>query len=545
MKPNFLSFFAALSFLIFATPCFAQEAFILKWATKQPLEMITIPTHPDEEYHYDIDWGDGQKDTSVTGDISHSYTTIGSYTTTITGTFPRIYFNSRFVANKLRSVLQWGTGKWTSMEGAFAGCDRMKIEAQDIPDLSRVLSMSQMFKGCSSLTGGVGDWDVSKVGSMNELFASAYSFDEDISSWDVSRVRNMSNMFQRAVSFNQALNNWDVSNVVRMTGMFNGAVSFNQALDNWDVSNVVSMNTMFLGASKFNQPIGSWDVSNVKSMNGMFNGATSFNQPIGDWNTERLVFMFGLFFDAKSFNQDISGWDVRNVTDMSIVFKGAENFNADISSWDVSGVRDMTLMFSEAKKFNQPIGSWDVSNVRVMNDMLSGAISFDQNLGGWQLNPTVSLIRLLENDSLSTPNYDSTLISWAAQDLNLLSFDGGKSKYCLAENARNQLIDEYKWTIVDGGKSCVINSSRDVEDLLALRIYPNPVHQMLYIDIDAPPGNVLLTIKNILGQIVKTQEYTSSNRLSVDVSNLPANNNYIIDVSSGTERHRQMFVRIE
>jgi hypothetical protein len=57
---------------------------------------------------------------------------------------------------------------------------------------------------------------------------------------------------------------------------------------------------------------------------------------------------------------------------------------------------------------------------------------------------------------LSTPNYDSLLIEWS--NLTSLqsgvSFDGGNSQYTPnsdASHARQSLIDDYGWSITDGG----------------------------------------------------------------------------------------------
>ena len=47
--------------------------------------------------------------------------------------------------DKLLSVEQWGTGKWTSMYSTFYNCTNLAINAEDAPDLSNVTSMYNMF----------------------------------------------------------------------------------------------------------------------------------------------------------------------------------------------------------------------------------------------------------------------------------------------------------------------------------------------------------------------------------------------------------------
>ncbi len=73
--------------------------------------------------------------------------------------------------------------------------------------------------------GHISTWNVSRVTSMSHLFRDKETFNDDISSWNVSSVTNMSNMFEGARSFNQPLNSWDVSSVVFMIHMFRRARS--------------------------------------------------------------------------------------------------------------------------------------------------------------------------------------------------------------------------------------------------------------------------------------------------------------------------------
>ena len=136
-----------------------------------------------------------------------------------------------------------------------------------------------------------------------------------------------------------------------------------------------------------------------------------------------------MFSRAGSFNQDISSWDVSDVEDMSGMFYAAFSFNHDISGWNVSDVEDMNLMFYQAYSFDQDLSNWDVSDVNLMSAIFLGV-------------------------TLSTENYDALLNSWSQLSLkNDVSFHGGDSKYSdAAEDARNKLINDFNWTITDGGK---------------------------------------------------------------------------------------------
>ena len=76
--------------------------------------------------------------------------------------------------------------------------------------------------------GEIGDWDVSRVTSMSMLFRGQKDFNENISRWDTSNVTDMGYMFAGASSFNQPLEGWNTTNVTTMHGMFDGTSWFLQ-----------------------------------------------------------------------------------------------------------------------------------------------------------------------------------------------------------------------------------------------------------------------------------------------------------------------------
>jgi len=196
----------------------------------------------------------------------------------------------------------------------------------------------------------------------------------------------------------------DLSNVTSLASMFYVAKKFNQEIDDWNVTTITNVSAMFMSAESFNQSLNSWDVSHIESMGHMFYGATNFNGDISNWDVGNVTYMYGLFMLAKSFNQDISNWDIGSVTSTA-------------------------YMFYHAESFNQPIGDWNVENVTTMDYMFHGV-------------------------TLSTDNYDALLIGWSERELQRdVPFDAGDSKYSTdAEEARQSIIDNYNWTVTDGGE---------------------------------------------------------------------------------------------
>jgi surface protein len=361
---------------------------------------ITLPTIGSGRF--DIDWGDGSIMYNRLGNsnITHTYSTPGTYTVRITGDLRRFRFNGGGDAAKLLTIERWGNIKWTNMSGAFFGCTNLDVTAIDTPDLSDVTDMSLMFTSCENLIGttAFGAWDVSNVQNMSNAFSGTDAFNQDISTWNTSNVTDMSFMFQGSEGINQDLlqsnGGWNTGNVTNMTSMFSGAVNFDGDISNWDVSQVLTMNYMFEN--------------------------TPLDQNLSAWNPSSAIEMRGMFLNAS-------------------------NFNSDIGNWDVSNVADMVSMLANATSFDQDLGDWDITNLG--NSTFGNAIN------------------MFENVTLSKDNYDNTLLGWHTDSSGMagdgiddvpsgINFNGGNSKYCVAETERQDLVTTYNWTITDSGIAC-------------------------------------------------------------------------------------------
>ncbi|MFT4312230.1 MAG: BspA family leucine-rich repeat surface protein, partial [Candidatus Woesearchaeota archaeon] len=154
------------------------------------------------------------------------------------------------------------------------------------------------------------------------------------------------------------------------------------------------------------------------------------------WDVSKVIFMHEMFRGAISFNQDISSWNTSSVTRMNQMFQGASSFNQDIGGWNVSSVTDMAWIFSSAHSFNQDLSSWDVSGAT--NDFEYG------------------LRDMFTNSNLSNENYDKVLVAWSNLPLQQnITFGVGSTQYSegIPAQARQRIIDNFGWTIVDGGST--------------------------------------------------------------------------------------------
>lgn len=362
--------------LLTRSPAYGQQAFITTWETTSSNESITIPTRGEEnmsDYNMTIDWGDGTSE-SISGtdpDPSHTYSSAGTYTVKIRGTFPHLFLDASFAgdgdpqnAQKLQTIEQWGDIGWESMNSAFEGAKNVTDNTTDVPDLSQVSSMRETFRDASVFNGDVTDWDVSEVRTMRLLFDGASDFNRDIGDWNVSNVTDMGRLFRDAETFNQDIGSWDVSSVTHMPAMFKKALAFNQDIGGWDVSNVRSMARVFVDATSFNRDIGAWDVSNVTNMSIMFEGATAFNQDIASWDVSAVTDMSDMFRNATAFNQDISAWDVSNVESfhglegfLSGARLSSSNYDALLEGWQKLDLRNGRTFHAGSSTYSERNGA--------------------------------------------------------------------------------------------------------------------------------------------------------------------------------------------
>ena len=369
---------------------------------------------------------------------------------------------------------KWDLTNVTSVQSMFHTCTSFDADLSDFKihllNGGGASSLSSLFYNCQSFNNGgslgILNWDTSNVTSMGSMFYNCNSFNQPIGNWNTSNVTSFYQMFYNANIFNQNLGNWDTSNVTSMYRFFRNAPLFNNgesdSIKNWDVSNVTSFRECFQ-QTDFNHPIESWDVSGVTGtipFASMFY-QTPFNHPLAAWSSSIRGSLSAMFFDCDNFDQDIGSWDMSSVTSLSQFMYASAQFNnantGSISSWDMSSCTSFYRAFRNTGQFNQPIGSWTMntsSNYSVQE--MFRQCNFDQSLAGWNISRLSNGTNFLFGVTLSTSNYDATLVGWGAQSGSVISgvnIHFGNSEYTsgsLADQRRQDLIDA-GWTITDGG----------------------------------------------------------------------------------------------
>ena len=152
----------------------------------------------------------------------------GTYTITSCGKrwckkdIGEMYMNGDHASRTLiRTIENWGEGKWETFYAAFKGATNLTIPATDEPDLSLTTDMDWAFRDCTSLVGTtLNDWNTATVTEMNTMFKGATAFNGNIGSWNTARVTNMQVCFMDATAFNQNINtsgsSWNTAAVTSM-----------------------------------------------------------------------------------------------------------------------------------------------------------------------------------------------------------------------------------------------------------------------------------------------------------------------------------------
>ena len=192
-----------------------------------------------------------------------------------------------------------------------------------------------------------------------------------------------------------------------------------------------------------------------------FNGCHNLVEVYGFAETSTVSNMSGMFGQCFNLSSTIPMIYTNGCTDLSYMFANCYLFNASVIHFNTSNASNMNYMFHRCYVFNQPVTYFDTQNVVQMLGMFSwfvidGHSPFQQSLATFNMERVLNCNQLFYGiQDIGTANYDATLISWAAQDLNNgLIVDFSESKYSAgaAAAARQHIIDIHGWTIVDGGQ---------------------------------------------------------------------------------------------
>ena len=197
-----------IGFLGTAVPS-GETKFVMEVTTTTPNEDFQINTGFSSGLHsinFNVDWGDGNSDSGVVHDITHTYAVAGSYDVKIDGVFS-MNMQQAGGAHALRvtKLKNWGTNEcnFASIYRLFMGCKNMTYEATDYPDLSTLPggnngALAETFRDCEAITSlDLSNWqDTDKINRSNNAFLRMKNCELiDLTGWDFSNFTSCKAMF--------------------------------------------------------------------------------------------------------------------------------------------------------------------------------------------------------------------------------------------------------------------------------------------------------------------------------------------------------------
>ncbi|NLB63924.1 MAG: BspA family leucine-rich repeat surface protein [Fibrobacter sp.] len=411
-----------------------------------------------------------------------------------------------------QNIGSWYSFNIENMAYMFAGATSFNHESINYFRSEKVTNLEGVFAGASSFNQSLSYWDVDNVTNMKNMFAET-PFDQDLGNWKVNQVTDMTDMFRNAGlstrNYNNTLKRWSQlalqPGVVFNAGhsqLISSTLDFKQKIIddfNWIISDGGEQAPMVLlykaeeseyncialplygevfalidwGDHNHSQATWSGEHYHCYEKEGEY--IVSISGTVTEYGVDNdfypdpgddgpVAFSLNFFvadeeYDAfEGYKQSgllkVLTFGEMPLTSISGAFRGAENL---ISVPDTlpATVNNMNYAFYGATAFNQDLSSWDVSNVQEMAGLFQKASSFDQDLSSWDVSNVWNMDDFFAGVKLSTHNYDKLLQSWSKQDLqNGVFFDAGQSQYSagLASIARQKLIDEFSWYVIDEGE---------------------------------------------------------------------------------------------
>jgi len=340
-------------------------------------------------FDYNVDWGDGNTDNNVTGNITHTYDSIGQYDVKISGTFPNIYFFNRFDRWKVLEIKNWGNIQWETMLNAFWGCGNMDITATDEADFSQVAVFQRAFQNCSSITSitGSSNWVTSNATNLLLAFFGCSNMTSiETTNWDTSGLTAFDAVFQSCGALTSLDGtNWDLSNVTSFADAFsNSGLTTITGNENWrfKTTGSVSFDRFFNNCFTLDGlNTTNWNVEQVTSLSQAFRDCTSLTYlDMSNWNISNCNSLFLWIFNTPNLSaiNGIEDLDVSNVSNFGYVFSQVDSLTADVSNWDVSsGVSFSNFMDGSAGSGS--ITGYKNWNTSSMTNTLQSAFAFSSN----------------------------------------------------------------------------------------------------------------------------------------------------------------------
>ncbi|MEP0265927.1 BspA family leucine-rich repeat surface protein [Dokdonia sp.] len=488
--------------------CPEEDKFITVWKTTSANENIRLQVNGSR--FFTVEWGDGTTSIDQVSNAEHTYAQAGTYEVKISGYIGGLRYNNlppgTSTRLKLYEIKQWGAQQWERMADSYYGCDNVIVTATDVPDLSQITDISDMFRNCNSLEdigGKMGTWDVSTVENFNTMFENTTSFSRSLGDWDLSSATNMTNMLNNSGlssnSYDLTLTGWrnnpnTPSNInLGASGLtYCNAVSEHDYLDtdlNWNLNDAgincptdepfitkwettTANETITIPTHFSANPANNYNYSyyvdwgDGTAITFETGGATENAEATHEYATAGIydVKITGEFpsldFEGAASRDKILSveqWGVIEWNSMAKAFRGCTNLVVNATDIpDLSEVTSMLFMFAETGNFADNGGripDWDTRNITLMGYMFQNS-TFNENINNWNVSNVEFMGFMFKDNSY----FNQPLNNWK------LSNDVSLHRTFANATAFNQDLGDWDISGVNNMENMLKNTSMSIEN---------------------------------------------------------------------------------
>ncbi len=126
------------------------NSFAMTIVTTGPSETFTLPGRDIGIYDADVDWTDGTPTSEITTfndpDLAHIYANADTQQLLVSKTFPSVFFNNAGDKLKVRSIENFGSIGWLTLELSFFGCINLVTVTSNVTNFDLVTSLASAFR---------------------------------------------------------------------------------------------------------------------------------------------------------------------------------------------------------------------------------------------------------------------------------------------------------------------------------------------------------------------------------------------------------------
>jgi surface protein len=377
-----------------------------------------------------INWGDSITlyPYTTTGDKTHTYSTIGTYTVLIYNRLTQFGNGSTSYANadRLYTVNSFGEISLTSLSGAFYGATNLTQVPTSLPTSSTITNLSYTFKNATLFNQDISNWTISSITTMENMFdgvtLSTVNYDLLLNAWVLLSLKKnvLFNAGSSKYSYGLAtiarnkitnINNYNwtildggqdattipasamvlvytVSSSKTITLPLNTLNSFpiNVSVD-WGDS-ITDTYTTIGDKTHTYSTAGDYLVKITGTLIQFGNGATGYTNPeklvrVLSFGNIGITSLSGAFYGCSNLIEIPSSIS-SSITNLDYAFYNCLTLNdINITYWDMTNVINIDYMLYNAQSFDQNIFVWNVPKLTDFRFLLYQAKAFKQPISGW------------------------------------------------------------------------------------------------------------------------------------------------------------------